>query len=157
MFQRILKENRHGLRIFAQTNTRGDNWRDLEQEILLGIWEGLDSYEGRANTRTWVYAVAYNALIDFNQKLNRPETAMESLELLPESRQNSYSTGERMDATHMLEAFIQLLGDRDRPVLLMHLDGCTYQEISEATGSDEGALRVRIHRLKNQLAKYVEG
>jgi RNA polymerase sigma factor (sigma-70 family) len=157
LFQDILDENSSRLRVFAQSKTRGDNWQDLEQEILLRIWNKLDGYEGRANIKTWVYAIAYNTLKEFNQRLNRSETAVESLELLPASRQFTYSTGERMDAIHMVETFMQLLGDDDRTALLMHSDGCTYQEISVAIGSDEGALRVRIHRIKKQLAKHVEG
>jgi RNA polymerase sigma factor (sigma-70 family) len=156
IFQRILDENSSRLHIFAQKNTRGDNWQDLEQEILLRIWKGLDCYEGRANTGALVHSEAYFALKGFQQKLNRPEKAVKSLELLPEFRQYTYSTEGRMDAIHMVEAFIQSLGDDDRTMFLMYLNGCTYREISESTGSEEGALRVRIHRLKKQLEMYAE-
>jgi RNA polymerase sigma-70 factor, ECF subfamily len=157
LFQDILDENSSRLHVFAQSKTRGDNWQDLKQEIMLRIWKGLDGYEARANTRTWVYAIAYNTLKEFKRMLNRPETAVESLELLPEFQQCTYSTGESMDVIHMVEAFIQLLGDDDRTMFSMYLDGCTYQEISVAIGSDEGTLCVRVHRLKKQLEKYLEG
>jgi RNA polymerase sigma-70 factor, ECF subfamily len=157
LFQDILDENGSRLHVFAQSKTRGDHWKDLKQEIMLRIWKGLDDYEDRAKAGTWVYAIAYNTLKEFNRMLNRPETSLESLEMLPESQQCTYSTGESMDAIHMVESFIQSLGDDDRTALLMQTDGFTYKEISEAIGSDEGALRVRIHRLKKQLAKHVEG
>jgi RNA polymerase sigma factor (sigma-70 family) len=157
LFQRILGENECRLRDFAQANTRGDNWQDLEQEILLRIWKGLDCYEGRSNTGALVHSEAYFALMEFQRKLNRPETAVKSLKRLPEFRQYTYSTGARMDAIHMVEAFMQRLGDNNRFVFLMYLDGYTYREISEATGSEEGALMVRIHRLKKQLGIYAEG
>jgi RNA polymerase sigma-70 factor, ECF subfamily len=157
LFYRILDENGSRLKFFARAHTRGDNWQDLEQEIMAGIWEGLDRYEGRADIKTWVYAIAVNTLKNFNRMLNRPEIAVESLELLPAHRQSTYSTGKNMDAIHILDAFIRVLGDADRTAFLMHSDGCTYQEISVATGLDEGVLRVRIHRLKKQLAKFAEG
>jgi DNA-directed RNA polymerase specialized sigma24 family protein len=92
LFQDILDENSSRLRAFAQTNTRGDNWVDLEQEILLRIWKGLDCYESRSNTGTLVHSEAYFALMEFQRKLDRPETAVKSLELLPEFRQYTYST-----------------------------------------------------------------
>jgi RNA polymerase sigma factor (sigma-70 family) len=155
-FNQIIEENKRRIRVFARANTRGDNWRDLEQEIILRIWDGLDRYEGRASIKTWLYGVEINTLNDFKRMLNRPETAVESLELFPASRQSTHSAEESMDAIHILQAFTQSLGDQDRTVLLMHIDGCTYQEISEAVEVDEGALRVRIHRLKKQLAKYAE-
>jgi RNA polymerase sigma-70 factor, ECF subfamily len=154
LFHCILEENRHRIHVFSRANIRGDYWQDLEQEILLRIWKGFDSYKGRAKTKTWIYAIAYNTLKEFIRKSDRLDATLESLELHLKSRQSTYSTGESVDAFCTLEKFIQLLGDVDRTALLMHLDGCTYQEISEATESDEGAQRVRIHRLKKQLAEY---
>jgi RNA polymerase sigma-70 factor, ECF subfamily len=155
LFQRILAENRHRIHTFARANIRDDFWQDLQQEILLRIWEKLDRYEGRAKTKTWVYAIAYNTLKEFNRKRYRLDATLESLELHFKSQEITYSTGESIEAFCVLEKFIQLIDDEDRTALLMHLDGCTYQEISEATDSDEGTLRVRIYRLKKQLAEYI--
>jgi RNA polymerase sigma-70 factor, ECF subfamily len=153
-FQRILEENSLRIHFFSRANIRGDHWQDLEQEILLRMWKGFDLYEGRANAKTWVYAIAYNTLKDINQKRHRLDAALESLKLHLKSQQRTYSTAESVDAMRIVGKFVQSLEALDRTALLMHLDGCTYQEISEATDSDEGALRVRIHRLKKQLAEY---
>jgi RNA polymerase sigma-70 factor (ECF subfamily) len=157
LFERILEENKQRLHIFAKTNVRGDNFRDLEQEILLQVWRSLDQYEGRANTKTWFYAVAYNTLLYFNRTNRRPEKTMQNLESLPALTQSVADPQKSRDGIQILEAFIRQLGDIDRTVILMHLDGCSYKEISEATGFDAGALRVRIHRLKKQLAEFAEG
>jgi RNA polymerase sigma-70 factor, ECF subfamily len=154
LYQRILEENGPRIQIFAQTNMRGDIWQDLHQEILMRIWQKLDRYEGRAKTKTWVYAIAYNTLREINRKRYRLDATLEALELHLKSRESTYSTGESIDASCIIEKFLQLVDVVDRNAFLMHLDGCTYQEISEATELDEGALRVRIHRLNKQLAEY---
>jgi RNA polymerase sigma-70 factor (ECF subfamily) len=156
LFERILEENKRRLHIFARANARGDSWRDLEQEILLQVWRSLDRYQGRSNFKTWFYAVACNTLRHFNRMNYRPETTLESLESVPAPLQGTDTSGKARDGIQILESFMQLLGDVDRTLLLMHLDGCSYEEISEATEMGEGALRVRIHRLKKQLAKYAE-
>jgi RNA polymerase sigma-70 factor, ECF subfamily len=154
LFHCILEENRNRIHVFSRANIRGDYWQDLEQEILLRIWKGFDRYKGRAKTKTWVYAIAYNTLKEFNRKSDRLDATLESLELHLKSRESTYSTGESIDAVFILDKFLQSIEDADRTALLMLLDGCTYQEISEATESEEGAQRVRIHRLKKQLAEY---
>jgi RNA polymerase sigma-70 factor, ECF subfamily len=155
LFERILEENKRRIHIFAKANARGDSWKDLEQEILLQVWRSLDRYQGQSNMKTWVYAVAYNTLKYFNRMNHRPETTLESWESIP-ARFQYAGASDRRDEIQVLEAFIQSLGEVDRTVLLMHLDGCSYREISESTAADEGALRVRIHRLKKQFAKYAE-
>ncbi len=38
---------------------------DLVQETLLRAWKRLDSYEGRASFRSWLYKIATNACLDF--------------------------------------------------------------------------------------------
>jgi RNA polymerase sigma factor (sigma-70 family) len=157
LFHCILIEHKNRIHLFSRANVRGDYWQDLEQEILLRIWEGFDRYKGRANTKTWIYAIAYNTLKEFNRKNDSWHAKLEFLELHLKSQPTTYSTGESIDIFFMLDKFTQLLGDMDRTALMMHLDGCTYQEISEATESDEGALRVRLHRLKKQLAEYAGG
>src|SRR3990172_4216453 len=37
---------------------------DMLQETLLRVWKHLDSFEGRASLRTWLYKVATNACLD---------------------------------------------------------------------------------------------
>jgi DNA-directed RNA polymerase specialized sigma24 family protein len=107
LYQRILEENSRRIQIFARANTRGDIWQDLQQEILMRIWEKLDRYEGRAKTRTWVYAIAYNTLKEFNRKRYRLDATLESLKLHLKSRQTTYATGESIDAFCIIEKFIQ--------------------------------------------------
>src|SRR5918993_3118647 len=38
---------------------------DMVQETLLKAWKRLDSYEGRASFRAWLYKIATNTCLDF--------------------------------------------------------------------------------------------
>src|SRR3954451_15527459 len=37
---------------------------DLVQETFLAAWRGLDSFEGRASVRTWLYRIATNRCLN---------------------------------------------------------------------------------------------
>ena len=44
---------------------------DLFQEILIRLWNGFDTYEGRSDARTWIYRVALNTAINQGKKERR--------------------------------------------------------------------------------------
>lgn len=37
---------------------------DMFQEILIRLWQGLDSFEGRSSVQTWIYRIALNTAIN---------------------------------------------------------------------------------------------
>ncbi len=41
---------------------------DLFQEILIRLWKGFDTYEGRSDAKTWIYRVSLNTAINQNKK-----------------------------------------------------------------------------------------
>jgi RNA polymerase sigma-70 factor (ECF subfamily) len=45
---------------------------DMVQETMLKAWKRLDTYEGRASFRSWLYKIATNSCLDFlDQKKSR--------------------------------------------------------------------------------------
>ena len=54
--------------MFSKDN---DEVHDLFQEILINLWKGFDSFEGRSDIRTWVYRVALNTCITIDRKKKR--------------------------------------------------------------------------------------
>jgi RNA polymerase sigma-70 factor (ECF subfamily) len=53
---------------------------DMVQETMLKAWKRLDSYEGRASYRSWLYKIATNSCLDFlDQKRSRRLLPFEKL------------------------------------------------------------------------------
>ena len=48
-----------------------DEVGDLFQEILVNLWKGFPSFEGRSDIRTWVYRVSLNTCISADRKKKR--------------------------------------------------------------------------------------
>jgi RNA polymerase sigma-70 factor (ECF subfamily) len=127
-------------------------WEDLYQEIALQLWRSLDGFEGRARLETWIYRVALNTAIDFVRRDRRRE-AREVVADAPEITVPSNSR----DPLAILQEFAASLGDIDRAVLVMYVDGVAQREIGEVVGLSESAVGARIHRLKAAFRKtYVE-
>ena len=149
LFEQILTENGQGLKLFARSNADRDSCEDLEQEILLHIWSSLDGYECRSSLKTWFYGVAINTAKSFNRLRRNAERGKRQLNLA------IISTGAPPNM-HILEGFIRTLNEVDRTIMLMYIDRCSYQEISGAAALEEGAIRMRVFRLKKQLSEYAE-
>ena len=44
---------------------------DVVQEALLGAWQGLGGFEGRASFRTWLYKIATNRCLNARRSASR--------------------------------------------------------------------------------------
>jgi RNA polymerase sigma-70 factor, ECF subfamily len=50
---------------------------DALQEALVRAWKGIDSFEGRASVRSWLYAIATNTALDIARHRSRREFAVD--------------------------------------------------------------------------------
>ena len=42
-----------------------EHLKDLRQEVLANLWQGLEGYNGNSRMSTWIYRVAINTCITF--------------------------------------------------------------------------------------------
>ncbi len=73
IFERILEEGGEYIEFIAQNNSAAGYDQDLRQEIFLALWKGLRTYKGKSSLATWVYRVAMNKAITFNQGTAAPK------------------------------------------------------------------------------------
>jgi RNA polymerase sigma-70 factor (ECF subfamily) len=128
--------------------------RDLEQELLLGLWRALPAFEGRSSVRTWLYRVAHNvaitAALRARRERMRETVSIEALEAAPAEARLDEALDAR-DQLARLRALVARLVPLDRQVLLLHLEGLPAAEIAEVTGLKANNVSVKVHRIKNLL------
>ena len=61
------------------------------------------------------------------------------------------------DSANLLDQFLQTLSKNDRAIVLLYLDDLSGKEMAEVMGMTEGAVRVRVHRIKQKLADWKVG
>jgi RNA polymerase sigma-70 factor (ECF subfamily) len=108
---------------------------DLLQEVFIKVWENLEKFRGESQMSTWIYRIAVNTCL-LHLRSNKKQTKV-----------NVEDFGSKIsDETNEKEAQIQLL------YITLLLEEVPYPEIAEVTSISEGNLRVKIHRIKQQLS-----
>lgn len=149
-FEQLLRRNQGRLAAIARTYA-GSDADDLLQEISLQIWRALDGFQARSNIDTWCYRVALNTAISWLRTTGKQRHALRA-----EAADVNQLPGalDGHDPVEMLQRFLQTLSDVERALVLMYLEGLSGSEMAEIIGIHEGAVRVRIHRIKSRLADW---
>ncbi len=143
---------------------------DLAQEVFLKVFANLNSFQGRASFRTWLYRITLNVCIDHGrkQKLRRmlsleslSEWAKDRLSMRNTAPASPHREAENSDLrTRIQHALAQLPEEFRQPLILREIEGLDYDEIAALTGAQLGTVKSRIfrgrQRLRELLAPYWE-
>lgn len=130
-------------------STNKDEIDDLFQEILIRLWNGFDQYEGRSSAETWIYRVALNTAINQDKKeRRRPETVPLTVNIDPYEAENPQTQQIRV-----LYDRISRLDLIDRSLILLWLEGISYDEIGAIIGISSNNVGVKLARIKDKLVK----
>ena len=123
---------------------------DLMQDILLAIWRSLGRLEDRSRLRAYVLRIAHN-LGASHIRSERRRVSTVSLSYEPAA-----TPPERMSAElESLLAAVRSLPLPLRQVLLLQLEGFSYEEIAQTLGISGSNVGVRAHRARQQLAEIL--
>jgi RNA polymerase sigma-70 factor (ECF subfamily) len=122
---------------------------DLFQEILIRLWNGFDNYEGRSTAQTWIYRVALNTAINQDKKERRRiETVPLTVDIDPYEADDP-----KTQQIRELYDRISRLDLIDRSLILLWLEGISYDEIGAIIGITPNNVGVRLGRIKEKLVK----
>ena len=131
-----------------------DEVNDLFQEILIRLWQGFDSFEGKSDVKTWIYRVSLNyCIISLNYCINydkKQKRAGERVDLDMDIKpfEDNY---EKSLQVKRLYKRINALGLADRSVILLWLEGLSYDEIGAILGISAKNVSIKLVRIKEQL------
>lgn len=130
-------------------STNKDEIDDLFQEILIRLWNGFDRFEGRSSAKTWIYRVALNTAINQDKKeRRRPQTVQLTVDIDPYEADNPQTQQIRV-----LYDRISRLDLIDRSLILLWLEGISYDEIGAIIGISPNNVGVKLTRIKEKLVK----
>ena len=145
-FERIIREHEQGIySICYMYSQNKEDAKDLVQDTLMNLWNGLTRFRGDCSMRTWVTRVAINTCISYNRK-KKIDTSDESY--LPPLSEVSAEAGDQIKFLHKR---LQKLDYLDRAVVLLWLEDMAYDEIGAIVGMSAKNVGVRLVRIKDKL------
>ena len=149
-FTRLVREHKSTIYAVCYMFSKdSDEINDLFQEILIRLWKGFDSLREESDIRTWIYSVSLNSCINADKKRRRAgERVPLSVDIDPFE-----GTDDRALQTKRLYARINTLGLVDRAIILLWLEGLSYEEIGAVVGISVKNVSFQLHRIKEELKK----
>lgn len=117
---------------------------DYYQEVLCNLWQNFDQFDGRSKRSTWIYRVALYTCISFIRR-KRPASISLAFDL------SSEEDAELREQIEELHSVISRLGHIDRALIMLWLEGYSYEEMAEVTGLTLSNVSVKLMRAKNKI------
>jgi RNA polymerase sigma-70 factor (ECF subfamily) len=139
---------------------------ELLQQTFVAAFLARRQYRGEGSARAWLMTIARNrarnALRDQARTIVDEQAVAAELERLPSAADSPEDEVLRGELRGEIAAALALLPPACREaVVLRDVEGFSYPEIAGITGATEGAVRVRVHRGREQLqellAPYLRG
>ncbi|MEZ5939949.1 MAG: sigma-70 family RNA polymerase sigma factor [Planctomycetaceae bacterium] len=122
---------------------------DLFQQIALQVWKSLDQFNGRSHIDTWAYRVALNTALSWVRSVRRREES--SVVVSADVQDIPGASPEQSTEQRILAEFLSSLSKVDRAVMLLYLENTSNVDMASILGLTEGAIRVRLHRLRQRF------
>ena len=147
-FAQTVKEHRSTIyTVCYMFSQDADEVEDLFQEVLINLWKGFESFEQRANIKTWIYRVALNTCISQDRKKKRRSSEVRMTMDINLFEDNDDDTRQ----VDMLHKRISRLQPFDRAIVLLWLENLPYEEIGQIVGITAKNVSLRLHRIRKQL------
>ncbi|HQR08332.1 MAG TPA: sigma-70 family RNA polymerase sigma factor [Gemmatales bacterium] len=147
----------HQRMLFKVCWVYGANQRDdLMQEIIVRLWGAFGRYDRNRKFSTWMYRVSLNVAIDFRRRQQRWGRGAGLFdEAGAEAVATSAEEATKMQQLRELHDLLEAQSDADRALLLLYLEGNSYQEIGDVLGITETNVGTRLNRLKKSMRDAV--
>lgn len=146
------------LRRFALSLTRAESAADdLAQATLERAIANIEKWQPGTRLDSWLYRIAHNL---FRNEMRNTATRGEKHGIIERSGER-HVDGEREALTRLefravREAIAELPEEQRTALLLVAVEGCSYQEAARITGSTVAAVTSRIARARDTLRALVE-
>ena len=142
---------------------------EVAQEAFVRVYRNLHKFRGHSSFRTWLYMIVLNLARNRYRKMKRRKEDMKvSLdnpllqdegEISRDVADETYSPERAMRSKEIQQqvqaALEKIAPDYRQVVVLRHIEGLSYTEMSEILGCAEGTIKSRLHRARQELREYL--
>jgi RNA polymerase sigma-70 factor (ECF subfamily) len=134
---------------------------DVTQEAFISAYKAVGKFRG-GNLRAWLLRIAANASKDFlRSSRRRPEDSLDESLLNPnfqiasgEESPDQYVVRGELGA-EIQRAILSLSEDQRTVLVMIDVQGYSYEETAEATGASLGTVKSRLSRARTRCREYL--
>jgi RNA polymerase sigma-70 factor (ECF subfamily) len=150
IFARLVREHKSTIYTVCYMFSKDeDEVQDLFQETLINMWKGMGGFREESKIDTWIYRVALNTCLTQERKKKR------EVKKVPLNMDVNFFEDNDANAkqARILHQRISQLAYVDRALVMLWLDGMSYDEIGAVVGISAQNVAVKLFRIKEQLKK----
>lgn len=148
--------------IYLKTSSK-ETAEDLASEVFLKYWkrikkgmedESLGEVIANDKTRSFLYKIARNLIIDFYRKKELPTVEIDSdiKDKIQDQKQDILAyINAKQEVEEMMEALRKLKNEYCEIIILRYVEELSILEIAEIIGKSSGSVRVQLHRATKAL------
>ena len=153
-FVGIIQEN-EGLIVkvaSVYTNSKEDS-QDLRQEIIYQLWKSFPSFRKEAKLTTWMYRIALNTgITHINRQKRKGNHEPINEALLHKTESHDTLKEEQLE---ILYTHIRKLSPVEKGIILLYLEGKSYEEMAAITGFTTTNIGTRLGRIKQKIIAQI--
>lgn len=156
--ERRLVEEIPRLRRYARALLGGDaqGADDLVQDCLLRAWDRQHQWRAGSDLRAWLFTVLHNLYVN---KLRRSQQGPHFVPLQGDAELSPAVSAVAHEVTlyDLEKALAALSLDQRAILLLVTLEGLSYEQVAQVMGIPQGTVMSRLHRARQRLRALVTG
>ncbi len=136
---------------------RSDDAADIVQQTFIKGFRNLARCRDPDRVGGWLFRIAVNLSKDQLKGRRRREVPLEAGEPFKAREGLPETEAERTEIREEIYRALQVLSDEQREAfVLKHVEGWSYEEMSERLDVSVPALKMRVHRAREQLQELLE-
>ncbi len=136
-----------------------ENAEDVTSTVFLEVARGIRLFKGRTvqDFQNWLYAIAANQANAYIRKSSRRKKLLETaVGSMTASVAGSTDESSEPDWPGLYEAILKLKPQHQTIVTLRFFENLKYEQIAQILDVKEATLRVRLHRILNELRNNLQ-
>ena len=136
---------------------RPDDAADVVQQAFIKGFRSLDRCKNPERVGGWLFRIAVNLCKDQLRGREKREVSLEVVGPLKTTRGLLEDGAERTEIRENIYRALQSLSDEQREAfVLKHVEGWSYEEMAKRLEVSVSALKMRVHRARDQLQGMLE-
>lgn len=163
LYEQIVRRfNPYLYKIGRSYNYNHEDTQDLMQDSFVDAFKGLDTFEGRAQFKSWIMRIMLNNCYRRREKWSfKNETSMDiddaSQPMFNHANPDSHSILQQRELRRVIEEALSRLPLEYRMVFsLREINGLDVAETAQILDISESNVKVRLNRAKDKLRREIE-